>query len=109
LSLEGRELKAESSILHRHGRMTAEEESRETKQEEGRHGPRFLDYMVMKVKPLSADRILASHRSPNKVKASSGDDRRMFLMVSYAASKYSVQYPNAFQSFDDLAFLCRGD
>jgi hypothetical protein len=33
LSLEGRELKAESRILHRDGRMTAEEESRETKQE----------------------------------------------------------------------------
>ena len=57
-------MKTESSILHRHGRMTAEEESRETKQEqeEGRHRPRFLDYRVMKVKPLSADRILASHR-----------------------------------------------
>jgi len=40
LSLEGRELKAKRSILHRHGRMTAEEESRQTKQEqgEGRHG-----------------------------------------------------------------------
>jgi len=36
--------------------MTAEEESRETKQEQ-----EDLDYMVMKVKPLSADRILASH------------------------------------------------
>ena len=63
-SLEGREWKAESRILHHDGRMTAEEESRETKQEqeEGRHRPRFLDYRVMKVKPLSADRILASHR-----------------------------------------------
>src|SRR6516225_7955201 len=30
LSLEGRELKAKSSILRRHSRMTAEEESRET-------------------------------------------------------------------------------
>jgi hypothetical protein len=41
LSLEGRELKAERSILHRHGRMTAEEESPKTKQEEeeGRHQP----------------------------------------------------------------------
>jgi hypothetical protein len=35
LSLEGRELKAESSILRRHGRMTAEEESFKTKQEQG--------------------------------------------------------------------------
>ena len=61
--LEGRELEAESSILDRHGRMTAEEESRKTKQEqdEGRHRPRFLGYMVMKVKPLSANRILANH------------------------------------------------
>src|SRR6516165_12707890 len=61
--LEGRELKAKSSILRRHGRMTAEEESRKTEQEqgEGRHRPRFLDYMVMKVKPLSANRILANH------------------------------------------------
>jgi hypothetical protein len=41
LSLEGRELKAESNILRRHGRMTAEEEPRKTKQEaeEGRHQP----------------------------------------------------------------------
>jgi hypothetical protein len=64
LSLEGRELKAKSSILRRHGCMTAEEESRKTKQEqgEGRHRPRFLGYMVMKVKPLSANRILANHR-----------------------------------------------
>ena len=57
MSLEGSELKAKSSILHRHGRMTAKEESRKPKQEqgEGRHRPRFLDYMVMKVKPLSAN------------------------------------------------------
>jgi hypothetical protein len=34
LSLEGRNLKAERRILHRDGRMTAEEESRETKQEQ---------------------------------------------------------------------------
>jgi hypothetical protein len=62
LSLEGRQLKAKSSILRRHGRMTAEEESRKTKQEkgEGRHRPRFLDHMQMKVKPLSANRILAN-------------------------------------------------
>jgi hypothetical protein len=46
LSLEGRELKGKSSILCRHGRMTAEEESRKTEQEqgEGRHRPRFLDH-----------------------------------------------------------------
>ena len=63
MSLEGRELKAKPSILRRHGRMTAEEESRKTKQEqgEGRHRPRFLDHMLMKVKPLSANRILANH------------------------------------------------
>jgi hypothetical protein len=66
LSLEGRELKAKSSILRRHGRMTAEEESRKTKQEqgEGRHRPRFLVYMVMKINPPSANRILANHRPP---------------------------------------------
>src|SRR6516225_3485630 len=52
-----------SSILRRHGRMTAEEESRKTKQEQGEgwHRPRFLDHMLMKVKPLSANRILANH------------------------------------------------
>jgi len=57
-------LKAERSILYRDGRMAAEEESRETKQEqdEGWHEPRFLDYMVMKVKPLPANRIFANHR-----------------------------------------------
>src|SRR5215469_11288507 len=65
LSLEGRELKAKSRILRRHGRMTAKEESRKTKQEqgEGRHRPRFIGHMLMKVKPLSANRILANHRS----------------------------------------------
>ena len=43
--------------------MTAAEESRETKQEqdEGRHEPRFLDYIGMKVKPLQTNRILANH------------------------------------------------
>src|SRR5215469_11084071 len=53
LSLEGRELKAKSGILRRHGRMTAEEESRKPKQEqgEGRHRPRFLGHMLMRVKP----------------------------------------------------------
>jgi hypothetical protein len=63
LSLEGRELKAKSSILRRHGRRTAEEEPRKTKQEqgEGRRRPRFLGHMPMKVKPLSANRILANH------------------------------------------------
>jgi len=39
LSLEGRELKAKSSILRRHGRMTAEEKSRKTKQEQGEGRP----------------------------------------------------------------------
>jgi hypothetical protein len=41
--------------------MTAEEESRKTEQEqgEGRHRPRFLDHMLMKVKPLSANRIFS--------------------------------------------------
>ena len=34
LSLEGRKLQAERRILHRDGRITAEEESRETKQEQ---------------------------------------------------------------------------
>jgi hypothetical protein len=65
VSLESRELKAESRILHRDGRMTAEEEPRETKQErnEGWHEPGFLDYPVMKVKPLPATRILANHTS----------------------------------------------
>src|SRR5215471_11739847 len=49
LSLEGRELKAKSRILHRHGRRTAEQESRKTKPEqgEGRHRPRFWDHMLM--------------------------------------------------------------
>jgi len=64
LSLEGRELKAKSRILRRHGRMAAEKESCKPKQEpgEGWHRPRFLGYMLMKVKPLSANRILANHR-----------------------------------------------
>ena len=51
--------------------MTAEEESRETKQEqdESWHEPRFLDYIVMKVKPLPENRILANHRheDPSKM------------------------------------------
>jgi len=64
-SLEGCELKAESRILHRDGRMTAEGESRETKQEQdkGWHEPRFLDYIVMKGKLLPENRILANHSS----------------------------------------------
>src|SRR5215467_9957812 len=43
--------------------MTAEEESRETKQKqhEGRHEARFLVYIVMKVKPLRVGGLLATH------------------------------------------------
>ena len=39
--------------------------ARKTKQEQGecRHRPRFLDRKLMKVKPLSANRISANHRS----------------------------------------------
>jgi len=62
--LEGSDLKAQSSILRSHGRMTAEEESCKPKQQqgEGRHRPRFLDHIVMEVKPLSARRILANQK-----------------------------------------------
>jgi len=47
-------LKAKSGIFRGDGRMTAEEESRETKQEqdEGRHEPRLFVVIVMKVKLL---------------------------------------------------------
>src|SRR5215831_5827533 len=63
-SPEGIELKAESGVLHSQSRMTAEEESRETKhkQHEGRHEARFLVYIVMKVKPLRVGGLLANHR-----------------------------------------------
>src|SRR5215469_5811705 len=62
-SPEGIELKAESGVLHSQSRMTAEEESRETKQKqhEGRHEARFLVYIVMKVKPLRVGGLLANH------------------------------------------------
>ena len=54
-------MKAESGVLHSQSRMTAEEESRETKQKqhEGRHEARFLVYIVMKVKPLLVGGLLA--------------------------------------------------
>ena len=44
--------------------MTAEEESRETKQEphEGRHGTRFSAPIVMKVKQLRMGGLLANHK-----------------------------------------------
>jgi hypothetical protein len=47
---EGIELEAESGVLHSQSRMTAEEESRETKQEqhEGRQGTRFSAPIAMK-------------------------------------------------------------
>ena len=35
----------------------------EQEQEKGRHEPRFLAYVVMKVKPLRADGLLANHRT----------------------------------------------
>src|SRR5215813_7378921 len=63
-SPEGIALKAESGVLHSQSRMTAEEESRETKQKqhEGRHGDRFSTPIVMKVKPLRVGGLLANHR-----------------------------------------------
>ena len=56
-------MKAKSGVLHRESSVTAEEEPREAKQEQdkGRHEPRFLAYVVMKVKPLRADGLLANH------------------------------------------------
>jgi hypothetical protein len=60
-SPEGVELNAESGILNRHSRKTAEEESRETQQSEGRHEPTLLGYIVMKVKPLRAEGLLGKH------------------------------------------------
>jgi hypothetical protein len=50
-SLEGRELEAESVVLDRDGRMTAEQEPCETteEQDEGWHEPRFLVCIVLKV------------------------------------------------------------
>jgi hypothetical protein len=57
-SLEGNELNAESSVLHRDGAMTTEEESQQTKQgqDEGRREPRFLVFPALKVKSLPTDR-----------------------------------------------------
>ena len=62
-SLEGNELNAESSVFHRDGAMTTEEESQQTKQgqDEGRHEPRFLVFPALKVKSLPTDRLLMSH------------------------------------------------
>jgi hypothetical protein len=62
-SLKGGELKAESGVLHRHGRVTAEKKSREAKheQDEGWHEPRFLVFIVIKVRLLRTDGILANH------------------------------------------------
>src|SRR5215469_10525483 len=59
-SPEGREFKPESRILHCDGSMTAEEEWRETKQEqhEARHGTRFSAPIVVKVKPFRGGRII---------------------------------------------------
>jgi hypothetical protein len=70
-SLEGNELNAESSVLHRDGAMTTEEESQQTKQrqDEGRHEPRYLVFPALKVKSLPTDRLLASHNAaprPNR-------------------------------------------
>ena len=57
-SLEGNELNAESSVFHRDGAMTTEEESQQTKQgqDEGRREPRFLVFPALKVKSLPTDR-----------------------------------------------------
>jgi hypothetical protein len=56
-------LQAESRILHGNDRMTAPEESRETKRNRMKVSMSldFLNYMVMRVKPLLANRILANH------------------------------------------------
>jgi hypothetical protein len=56
--LEGGELNAESGVLHRAGRMTAEEESHKTKQEqdEGRHEAWIIRPHMMKVKLVAGGR-----------------------------------------------------
>jgi hypothetical protein len=95
LSLEGRELKAKSRILRRHGRMTAEEEPRKTNQEqgEGRHRPRFLGHMPMKVKPLSANRILANHNAnPERSPEEEEEIRREVDAVRATAKKEGRNY-----------------
>ena len=63
-SLGGGELKTESGVFYRDGRMTAEQESRDTKKEEdkGRQESRFLVYIARKVKLLRANGILANDR-----------------------------------------------
>jgi hypothetical protein len=65
LSLKGGELKADRSVLHRGGHMTSEQKSHETVEEhdEGRHEPRFLAYILMKVKLLRADGVLPKYNS----------------------------------------------
>jgi hypothetical protein len=79
--------------------MTAEEESRKTKQEqgEGRHRPRFLDYMVIKVKQLSANRILANHKVRDAILGAGTDgmaecyDKLAGILASSAEATIAAQ------------------
>jgi hypothetical protein len=68
--------------------MTAEEESRKTKQEQGerRHRPRFLDYMVMRVKPL---RRTEYWRTTGGAHFQSGGDPRVGQNIDYYLEKAS--------------------
>lgn len=65
-SLEGRELKSESGVLHRDGPMTAHQESNESKdaQKEAWHVSRFFAFILFQVNLLQADGIMANHSMP---------------------------------------------
>ena len=58
-SPEGSEFEGGERVLSRESCVTAEEEPHKTKQDKGWHEPRFLAYIVMKVKPLRAYGLLA--------------------------------------------------
>ena len=103
LSLEGAEL-GWSGVLDGDGRGTAEEESCETKQEqdEGWHEPRVLGYIILKVKLLWADGILANNNPEGELRICNSLPPRIPPEPVQEAEAQSLHGPRAGQGSKSL-------
>jgi hypothetical protein len=115
-SLEGNELNAESSVLHRDGAMTTEEESQQTKQrqDEGRHEPRYLVFPALKVKSLPTTdywRATTLHRDQivGMVRRQAARDRYRVLHYEQAAAARELTLATSLAQADQQALIwtCR--
>jgi hypothetical protein len=114
--LEGNELNAESSVLHRDGAMTTEEESQQTKQrqDEGRHEPRYLVFPALKVKSLPTTdywraTTLRRDQIVGMVRRQAARDRYRVLHYEQAAAARELTLATSLAQADQQALIwtCR--